>query len=217
MDPKWWSLKHLEIFSRIHKAYFFLFPVFQHKCCYFEAKFNEILWEIMDSNCWIAQAVEYLFAFKANEIFLTTTGANKWWKKIWKHRKLRIGIKWMEENKIVESIYKFDENMCFFLYMNNVNLWWKYIYVCGVHCVDVCVWKKFGLKKMHLDKLVFRPFLQTDDCVVFFDCCVRRIIQRSNCSSSISFIIWRSRKSGFSSKYAVTCSADKSKKKEENK
>lgn len=73
-------------------------------------------------------------------------------------------------------------------------------------CVCVC----FFWLSSYLDKLVLRPFLPIVVCAVFFACCVRRIIHRSSCSKSISFIIWRSRKSGLSSRKFVTCSGDRS-------
>lgn len=62
---------------------------------------------------------------------------------------------------------------------------------------------------LYLDKLVFRPFLPIEeycDWADFFDCCVRRIIHRSNCSNSTSFMMCRSRKSGLSIRNDVTCS-----------
>lgn len=61
----------------------------------------------------------------------------------------------------------------------------------------------------YLDRLVLRPFLPPL-CAAFFACCVRRIIHRSSCSNSTSFIMCRSRKSGLSNKYAVTCSGNRS-------
>lgn len=76
-------------------------------------------------------------------------------------------------------------------------------------CVCVCCVCFFWLSS-YLDKLVLRPFLPIVVCAVFFACCVRRIIHRSNCSKSISFIMWRSRKSGLSSRKFVTCSGDRS-------
>lgn len=98
--------------------------------------------------------------------------------------------------------------MCLFCGLMNVSKCGGFdsIWYCeNVFCVD----ESINCSVFYLDKLVLRPFRQTDD-VAFLACCVRRIIQRSNCSSSISFIIWRSRKSGLSNKYAVTFSADKS-------
>lgn len=79
-------------------------------------------------------------------------------------------------------------------------------------CVSV-VFYLLRTNRDYLDRLVLRPFLPPlDVCAVFFACCVRRIIHRSNCSNSTSFIMWRSRKSGLSNKYSVTCSGDKSEK-----
>lgn len=70
---------------------------------------------------------------------------------------------------------------------------------CGVMNMLLCRTNDCSFVFIYLDKLVLRPFRQPND-VAFLACCVRRIIQRSNCSSSISFIIWRSRKSGLSNK-----------------